>query len=61
MLVLTRKLNESIIIQDNIEICVVNVDRDRVKIGIQAPKEISIHRAEIYDKIKNSDLTNVSK
>ncbi len=56
MLVLTRKMNESIIIQDNIEICVVNVDRDRVKIGIQAPKEISIHRAEIYEKIKNSDV-----
>ncbi len=56
MLVLTRKTNESIIIQDNIEICVVNVDRDRVKIGIQAPKEISIHRAEIYEKIKSSDV-----
>ena len=56
MLVLTRKMNESIIIQDNIEICVVNVDRDRVKIGIQAPKEFSIHRAEIYEKIKNSDV-----
>jgi len=56
MLVLTRKMNESIIIQDNIEICVVNVDRDRVKIGIQAPKDISIHRAEIYEKIKSSDV-----
>ena len=56
MLVLTRKTNESIIIQDNIEICVVNVDKDRVKIGIQAPKEISIHRAEIYEKIKSSDV-----
>ena len=56
MLVLTRKMNESIIIQDNIEICVVNVDRDRVKIGIQAPKVISIHRAEIYEKIKSSDV-----
>ena len=56
MLVLTIKMNESIIIQDNIEICVVNVDRDRVKIGIQAPKDISIHRAEIYEKIKSSDV-----
>ena len=56
MLLLTRKMNESIIIQDNIEICVGNVDRDRVKIGIQAAKDISIHRAEIYEKIKSSDV-----
>jgi len=61
MLVLTRKINESIIIQDNIKICVVSVDRDRVKIGIEAPKEISIHRAEIYEKISKSNLNNEVK
>lgn len=49
MLVVTRKTDESLIIADNIEITVLEVSRDRVKIGISAPKNIKIIRNELID------------
>ena len=49
MLVVTRKVDESLIIADNIEITVLEVSRDRVKIGISAPKDIKIIRNELID------------
>lgn len=49
MLVVTRKTDESLIIADNIEITVLEVSRDRVKIGISAPKDIKIVRNELID------------
>ncbi len=52
MLVLTRKKNESIVIGDNIEITVVDIQGDQVRIGINAPKNVSIHRKEIYLEIQ---------
>jgi len=52
VLVLTRKKNESIIINDNIEITVVDVQGEQVRIGINAPKSISIYRKEIYLEIQ---------
>ena len=48
MLVLSRKRNESIVINDNITITVVEVRGDRVRLGIQAPKEVPVHRLEVY-------------
>ena len=51
MLVLTRKLNESINIGTDIEIFVVEIKDDHVKIGIKAPKDVPVHRAEIYKSI----------
>jgi carbon storage regulator len=54
MLVLSRKLNQAIMIGDDVRIVVVSVDRDQVKLGIEAPREISVHRSEVYDEIKQS-------
>ena len=52
MLVLSRKINQSIVIGDNVRIVVVAVDRDQVKLGVEAPREVTVHRSEIYDEIK---------
>jgi carbon storage regulator len=51
MLVLSRQRDESIIIGDNVVITVVDVRGDKVKLGIEAPKEIPVHRREVYEAI----------
>lgn len=52
MLVLSRKPNETIIINDNIEVKILSVEGDQVKIGIVAPKSVKIHRHEVYAQIQ---------
>ena len=52
MLVLTRHINEKIIIGDNIEITVVDIQGDQVSLGIEAPREVPIHRKEIYEAMQ---------
>ena len=54
MLVLSRKKNESIIIRDDIVITVVEVRGDKVRLGIEAPKDVPVHRREVYDAIKKA-------
>jgi carbon storage regulator len=54
MLVLSRKKDESIIINDDIIVMVVEVRGDKVRLGIEAPKEVTVHRREVYDAIKRS-------
>ncbi len=51
MLILTRKKDESIVINDNIEIMVIELDDGKVKLGINAPRDIQVHRKEVYDSI----------
>jgi carbon storage regulator len=55
MLVLTRKLKEAIQIGDDIEIKILSVDGDQIKIGIDAPKNIEIHRKEVYLAIQQEN------
>lgn len=55
MLVLSRKKGESIIINDNIELTVLSVEGDTVKIGISAPRNVDIYRKEIYEIIEQSN------
>jgi carbon storage regulator len=55
MLVLTRKLGESIAIDDHIKIVVVQIKGKQVRLGIQAPKETKIHREEVYSAIRDQN------
>ncbi len=54
MLVLSRKKNESIVINDDITIVVVEIRGDKVRLGVEAPKEVPVHRREVYDAIKRA-------
>ncbi len=58
MLVLSRKKNESIMIDDDIAIVVIEIRGDKVRLGIEAPKERSVHRKEVYDAIKRYEDSN---
>ena len=53
MLVLSRKKNESIIINDNITVTVIEIRGDKVRLGIEAPKQVTVHRREVYEAIHN--------
>lgn len=55
MLVLSRKKDESIIINDTIVVTIVEIRRDKVRLGFEAPKDVPIHRREVYDAIKLSE------
>lgn len=54
MLVFTRKKNEQIVIGDHIVVTVVEIRGDKVRLGIEAPKEVPVHRREVYEAIRNS-------
>jgi carbon storage regulator len=62
MLILTRKLGEKINIGDDITVTLLEINGAQVKLGIEAPKHIGIHRNEIYEKIKEENLrsSNIS-
>jgi carbon storage regulator len=55
MLVLSRQRDESIVIGDNIVVTVVDVRGDKVRLGIEAPREVSVHRREVYEAIQREN------
>ncbi len=61
MLVLSRKTNESIMIGDDIEVSVIEITGKTIKLGIEAPKDIVVHRKEVYEAIKDENLQAVRK
>lgn len=58
MLVLSRKKNESIVIDERIVITVVEIRGDKVRLGIEAPRDVAIHRQEVYDALKAISAAN---
>ncbi len=58
MLILTRKLNESLMIGDEVTVTVLGIKGNQVRIGIDAPKDIAVHREEIYEKILDEQSMN---
>jgi len=55
MLILTRRVGETLMIGDEVTVTVLGVKGNQVRIGVNAPKEVAVHREEIYDKIKNEE------
>ena len=61
MLVLARKRDEQIMIGDGIVITIVEIHGDKVRLGIQAPAHVPVHRFEVYQALKNEDLSGTRK
>ena len=59
MLIITRKLGEQITIDDDIVITLLEIKSGQVKIGIKAPKDVTIHRREIYERIRQENLKSL--
>ena len=55
MLVLTRRTNETLMVGDDVTVTVLGVKGNQVRIGVNAPREVAVHRAEIYDHIKTEE------
>lgn len=60
MLVLTRKLGESIIIDENVQISVIEINKNNIKLGVNAPKDLTIYREEVFLKIREANKLSSS-
>ncbi len=60
MLILTRRIGESLMVGDEVIITVLGIRGNQVRVGVDAPKEIAVHREEVYDRIKNGESNLVT-
>jgi carbon storage regulator len=58
MLILTRRMNETLVVGDDVTVTVLGIKGNQVRIGINAPRNVTVHRQEIYEKIKQEKLAN---
>tara|TARA_B100001057_G_scaffold471755_1_gene534365 strand:+ start:3609 stop:3809 length:201 start_codon:yes stop_codon:yes gene_type:complete len=61
MLILTRQVGETLVIDNDVKVTVLGVKGSQVRLGINAPKEVAVHREEIYDRIKNEKDVSIGK
>jgi carbon storage regulator len=57
MLILTRKAGETVVIGDNVTVAIIGVKGNQIRIGINAPKDVTVHREEIYERIRHEQLS----
>ena len=58
MLILTRRMNETLMVGDDVRVTVLGINGNQVRIGVQAPRHIPVHRQEIYEKIKKEESSD---
>ena len=58
MLILTRRMNETLMVGDDVSVTVLAINGNQVRIGVKAPRHIPVHRKEIYDKIKEQESSD---
>jgi carbon storage regulator len=61
MLSLTRKINETIVIGDDIHVTIISSRGGQVRVGIDAPKSVTVHRKEIYDRIRKEEIEEIAQ
>lgn len=59
MLILTRRVGETVMIGDDVAVTVLGVKGNQVRVGVNAPKEVSVHREEIYERIKREEQAGI--
>ena len=60
MLILTRRVGETLVIGDDVNVTVLGVRGNQVRLGVNAPKEVAVHREEIYQRIQKENISDIS-